>query len=266
MMFAWRKSLAVVALTGGLVGTVLGQSSTGPLAVEDRSVDRDSAGDGSSQSGRDDGVMILMQELEQYQRETRKLRNQVEKLQHRLDQMRKAQRERYLDLDTRLNALAEASTRDKPEESSSSGKDEPSDSSTNPQADRQAYQSAKDKLLQRNFQAAAKSFEDYLEDFPDGQFRAYAHFWLGEVYRNMPDRDDGAREQFQVVVNDHPEHSKAPAAMYKLATLQADGGNQGEARVTLEKLRMEFPDSREAELAARMLDELDAKGGGDNGD
>ena len=207
-----------------------------------------------------------MQELEQYQRETRTLRNQVEQLQHRLDQMQKAQRERYLDLDTRLNALAEASTRDEPEESSSSGKDEPGESSTDPQADRQAYQSAKDKLLQRNFEAAAKSFESYLDDFPDGQFRPYAHFWLGEVYRNMSDRDDDAREQFRVVVNDHSEHSKAPAAMYKLATLQADGGNRGEARVTLEKLRMEFPDSREAELAQRMLDELDAQGGGDNGD
>lgn len=265
MSLSWRNALAVLALTGALVGTVYGQSSTGPLAVEDRTVGRDS-GDESGEDDRDDAVMILMQELEQYQRETRDLRNQVEQLQHRLDQMQKAQRERYLDLDTRLNALAEKSTRDEAEESSSPDDDEDSESSSDPQADRQAYQSAKDKLLQRDFEAAAKAFESYLEDFSDGQFRGDAHFWLGEVYRNMSDRDDQAREQFQVVVDDHAEHSKAPAAMYKLATLQADGDNRGEARVTLEKLRMEFPDSREAELAKRMLDELDAQGGGDNGD
>lgn len=263
MSLSWRNSLAVLALAGGMVGAVHGQSSTGPLAVEDRSVGRDS-GDESSQSNRDDAVMLLMQELEQYQRETRNLRNQVEQLQHRLDQMQKAQRERYLDLDTRLNALAEATTRDKPEESASSDGDQ-AESSADPEADRQAYQSAKDKLLQRNFEAAAKSFETYLEDFPDGQFRPYAHFWLGEVYRNLSGRAEDAREHFQVVVEDHSGHSKAPAAMYKLATLQADDGNVGEARVTLEKLRMEFPESREAELAARMLDELKAQGGNTNG-
>ena len=265
MASLWRNGLIVLALAGGLVGTVSGQSSTGPLAVENRAVDRDS-GDESSQSNRDDAVMMLMQELDQYQRETRKLRNRVEQLQHRLEQMQKAQRERYLDLDTRLNALAEASTRDQGQDPESSGDDEDSEASSDPQADRKAYQSAKDKLLQRNFEAAAKAFENYLDDFPEGQFRAYAHFWLGEVYRNLSGKAADAREHFRVVVDDHPEHSKAPAAMYKLATLQANGGNRGEARVTLEKLRMEFPESREAELAKRMLEELAGQGGSDNGD
>lgn len=249
------KALTAFVLTGGLVVAAHGQSGTGPLAVEDRSVESGQDADPGSKeadANRDDAVMMLMQELEQYQRETRELRNQVEQLRHRVDQMRKAQRERYLDLDTRLNALAEAQTRD---EADSDGEDEASES-RDPKADRKAYQSAKDKLLQRDFQAAAEDFSAYLDDFPEGQFRAYAHFWLGEVYRNMSDRDADARKHFRVVVDEHSGHSKTPAAMYKLATLEAESGNQGKARVMLEKLRMEFPDSREAELAARMLDEL----------
>lgn len=253
------KALAALALTGGLVAAAHGQSGTGPLAVEDRSVERNQGGNRGSEdsdANRDEAVMMLMDELEQYRDETRNLRNQVEQLQHRLDQMRKAQRERYLDLDTRLNALAEASTRQEPESQSSDEEDGPED----PEADRQAYQAAKDALLQRNFKAAEEAFEEYLDEFSDGQFRPDARFWLGEVYRNMPDRDADAREQFRVVVDEYPEHSKTPAAMYKLATLQADAGELGKARVMLEKLRMQFPDSREAELAARLLDELD---GGD---
>lgn len=258
-----RGITAVVLLAGGLVGAALGQSSTGPLVVEDRSVGRE-GGKESAQNNRDDAVMMLMQELEQYQSETRELRNQVEKLRHRLDQMQEAQRERYLDLDTRLNALAEASTRKAEKESTS--EDQTSEASeTDPEADRQAYQAAKDQLLQRKFKPAAKAFASYLTDFPDGQFRPYAHFWLGEVYRNLSGQEEDAREHFQVVVDEHPDHSKAPAAMYKLATLQANAGNGSEARVTLEKLRLEFPESREAELAQRMLDELETKGGDKGG-
>ncbi len=258
-----RGITAVVLLAGCLVGAAFGQSSTGPLAVEDRSVGRE-GGKESAQNNRDDAVTMLMQELEQYQRETRELRNQVEKLRHRLDQMEKAQRERYLDLDTRLNALAEASTRKAEKESAS--EDQASEArETDPEADRQAYQAAKDQLLQRKFKAAGKAFESYLTNFPDGQFRPYAHFWLGEVYRNLSGKEEDAREHFQVVVDEHPDHSKAPAAMYKLATLQANGGNGSGARVTLEKLRLEFPESREAELAQRMLDQLETKGGDKGG-
>jgi tol-pal system protein YbgF len=258
-----RGILVAVVLASGLVGAAWGQSSTGPLAVEDRSVGQQGE-EGSAQNDQDDALMMLMQELEQYQRETRELRNQVEKLRHRLDQMQEAQRERYLDLDTRINALAEASTRKADEKAASQDAAEEAPE-RDPEADRQAYQAAKDRLLQRKFDAAAGAFESYLEDFPDGQFRPYAHFWLGEVYRNLAGQEEEAREHFRVVVDEHPDHSKAPAAMYKLATLEANAGNGSEARVTLEKLRLEFPESREADLAKRMLDELEPKDGDKGG-
>ena len=263
--FAFTLVAALVA-SGSVAVSAWGQSGTGPLSVEDRSVGQKERGQQQNeQDGRDEAVMMLMQELDRYQRETRELRNLVEQLQHRLETMKEAQRERYLDLDTRLNALAEASTRPQAGDGSSDagGSDQQeSGEQPDPEKDRKAYQAAKGELLKRNFQAAARAFRSYLDDFPDGGFRPYAHFWLGEVYRNLGERDDDAREQFRKVVEQYPDHSKTPAALYKLASLEADAGNTGKARVTLEKLRMKFPDSREAELASGMLEQLKADADG----
>ena len=126
-----------------------------------------------------------------------------------------------------------------------------------PEADRAAYSEARGKLLERDFDAAATAFEGYLEEFPEGQFRAHAHFWLGEVYSNQKEPQlDKAREQFQTVVDDYPNHSRAPTSLYKLAGLQAKGGDTAKAKVTLHKLIKQFPDASESEMAKSMLKQL----------
>ena len=100
---------------------------------------------------------------------------------------------------------------------------------------------------------------DSLKDFPQGQFRAHAHFWLGEVYSNQKTPQlDKARKQFQTVVDDYPNHSRAPTSLYKLASLQAKAGNTSEAEVSLHKLIKQFPDASEAEMAKSMLKQLNA--------
>lgn len=242
--------LIAILLAGGLVGAAWGQSSTGPLAVEDRAVGepvRETADE-----GRDEAVMMLMEELQQYRQETAELRGMVENLQHQLETMKKAQRERYLDLDSRLNALAEASLEPAENESADGENSE----SRDPAADRRAYQAAREKLLERDFEAAGKAFEQYLNDYPEGEFRPFAHFWLGEVYRNREGKQQQALKQFRTVVESYSDHSKVPAALYKLAALQAETGETGKAKVTLEKLLIQYPDSSEAAMARDTLDRL----------
>lgn len=243
------ERLIAILLAGGLVGTAWGQSSTGPLAVEDRAVGEQVRE--TADEGRDEAVLMLMEELQQYRQETAELRGMVERLQHQLETMKKAQRERYLDLDSRLNALAEASL--EPEEESGEGE---KGASRDPAADRQAYQAGREQLLERDFEAAGKAFEKYLDDFPNGNFRPFAHFWLGEVYRTREGKQQQALKQFRTVVEEYPDHSKVPAALYKQAALQAETGETGKAKVTLEKLLIQYPDSSEATLARETLDRL----------
>ncbi len=127
-----------------------------------------------------------------------------------------------------------------------------------PEADRDAYSAAKDKLIKRDFDAAAEAFEGYLNDFPNGQFRAHAHFWLGKVYSNLKTpKPEKAQAQFQAVVDDYPEHSKAPTSLYTLAVMQARDEQVSQAKVNLHKLVKQYPDSSEANQAKTLLEQLD---------
>ena len=49
--------------------------------------------------------------------------------------------------------------------------------------------------------------------------------------------------QFQAVVDDYPDHSKAPTSLYALATMQARDGKVSEAKINLHKLIKQYPDS-----------------------
>jgi tol-pal system protein YbgF len=257
----YRRLITGVML-GGLVGIAAAQSSTGPLAVEDRSVTTGKEQNGAARGApSDEAVMLLMQQLQQYEQEIQSLRGTVESLQHEIDTMKKAQRDRYLDLDSRINALAEASLNQAVEESGDEA-DSGAAASGDSGGDRKDYMSAREKLLNRDFQAARKGFRSYLDNHPDGGFRAFAHFWLGEVLRTLPDGDSGeAAKQFRTVIDEYPEHSKVPAALYKLASIQAEQGDVGRARVTLNKILLKYPDSSEARLAKTMLMQLEQEQG-----
>ncbi len=230
---------------------------TGPLAVEDRSLSRQQApvasaspSAGASSSISQDGLMMLMQQQQQFEEQIQQLNGQIEELRHELQIMKDAERERYLDLDTRINTLAEQGKTEQPDEQAAGGDNDP-------EADRAAYKAAKDNLVRRDFDAAAKAFEGYLNDFPNGQFRAHAHFWLGQVYSNQKTpQNDKAMAQFQAVVDDYPDHSKAPTSLYALATMQARDGKVSEAKINLHKLIKQYPDASEAGKAKSLLDQL----------
>lgn len=266
---AGMKRLFTGILLGTVAGALQAQSVTGPLAVEERVYPRPqssaatdtraapAAGDLSSQGG----VMMLMQQMQQYEEELQRLQGQIEELRHELERGREAERARYVDLDTRISALAETSL-DQPGHAGGAddgaGRADANRTNTaNADSDRAAYAAAREKLLSRDFPEAGKAFEQYLKDYPQGQFRPFAHFWLGEIYRSQatPDRA-GAMKQFQTVVDDYPEHSQVPAALYKLATLQAEGGDATRARVTLKRIVQQYEGTSEARLAQGMLDQL----------
>lgn len=246
------QRVTTALLLVGLVSPAFAQG-TGPLAIEDRTAPAPQ-GQAPTQAS-DEGLMLILQQLQQYEQEIAALRGQLEQVLYEMDQMKQAERERYLDLDTRINALAStgavAATGN--DEQPVAGAEVPAD----PEADRAAYMAAREKLLSSDFAAAGKALERYLADFPKGQFRPYAHFWLGEVYRGQakPDRA-AAMAQFRRVIEDFPDSTKVPSALYKLAVLEAESGDEARAKVTLNKVILQFPEASEAALARSMLEKL----------
>ncbi|MDF1630348.1 MAG: tol-pal system protein YbgF [Alcanivoracaceae bacterium] len=246
------KRLILGVILSGLWVSAFAQG-LGPLSVEDRVQDsRQSA------AASDEALMMLMQQLQQYEQEISMLRGQFEELRFELDNMKQAERDRYLDLDSRINALSTttgsvASATATPQVANSVGTGAPAD----PEAERSAYMAARDLLYASRFDDARKAFEAYLSSYPQGQFRDFSHFWLGEAWRSLdkPDREQ-AMTQFRTVIERFPDSSRVPSAMYRLAMLEAESGNTDEARATLNRVIQQFPSSSEAGYARTMLEQL----------
>ena len=239
-----------------MIGLVVGAQAqtTGPLAIEERTLPSRSAQAAPAVS--DEGLMLLMQQIQIQEQELATLRGQIEELRHELDTLRQAERERFIDLDMRINALA-ASSASTSAATESVEKPDTSAPAKDPEADRASYTAAKDKLVSGKYEEAAKAFEGYLAGYPAGQFVSYSHFWLGEIYRAMAKpQPDKAMQHFSAVVEKHPDSPKVAAALYKLAVLQYEGGDATRAKVTLNKLVKQYPDSSEAGMARSMLEQL----------
>ena len=229
--------------------------STGPLAVEERSLAQAQSQMRStstpSAAVNEDGLMVLMQQQQQFEEQIQQLQGQLEELRHELSTLKEAERERYLDLDTRINTLAERGQTEQPEDGAEGDND--------PEADRAAYNAAKDKLVSGDFKGAIAGFEAYLGEFPQGMSRANAHFWAGKLYSDQKEPDlKKAEGHFQAVADDYPDHSKAPKSLYILAVMQAKAGEVSPAKVNLHKLIKQYPDSSEAGQAKSLLDQLNA--------
>jgi tol-pal system protein YbgF len=248
------KRLLSGVLICGLMAPAFGQG-LGPLSVEDRVGPRAAQKGGGGVS--DEAMMMLMQQLQQYEHEINMLRGQFDELRHELDTMKSAERERYLDIDARLNALSGggAAPASRPSNQPASGTT--AGASADPEVERAAYMAAREHLYGSRFDEARQAFEQYLKDYPQGQFRDFSHFWLGEAFRSLekPERDK-AMAQFRIVIERFPDSSRVPSAMYRLAVLEAESGRVADARVTLNRVIQQFPNSSEAGYAKTMLGQI----------
>ncbi len=255
-------------------------ASTGPVVVKDltaatvtangQAMPVSAAGNGTAKSASDGqsaggNLLVLVQQLQRYQKQLNQLRGDVEQLRHQVDQMQKNARERYVDLDTRLRDLSAgkaATTSDAntaTDEADSASAETPSQKpSVSAAEDNKAYVAARNKLLSGDHKGAAKALSSYLTKYPNGLHVADARYWLGEVYRIEGDDAslEKAAKQFKQLINDFPNNSKVPTALYKLATVRARQGESGKAKVALKRIRQQFPDSSEAKLAAKLLKAL----------
>jgi len=184
----------------------------------------------------------LYQRIEAMQEEIQMLRGTLEEQNYTIELMKKAERERFIDLDRRINQLSSVGTKTP---ATAGG------FTANVFDDEQAaYQKAKKRIDDKEYNAAIAEMSLYLEIFPRGQYVAQAHYWLGELYTvlDVPEFDN-AQKHFQIILNEHPQHSKVPDALFKLGKLNDQQGKKTQAKVFFDRLLKEFPSSSAAALA-----------------
>jgi tol-pal system protein YbgF len=130
-----------------------------------------------------------------------------------------------------------------------------SSSSVDPVKEQQAYQAAFNLLKAGRYDQAAKSFQKFLDAFPNGKFADNAQYWLGESYY-VTRKFDSAMREFDKLVTTHPESQKVTHALLKIGYIHDELGQKDKAREVLTGLTEKYPQSTAAGLAAKRLERM----------
>lgn len=211
-------------------------------------------------------ITDLTLQLDEVRRENRELRGEVEKLGFEIEQLKRKQRDIYLDIDQRLSSGAAvpaapaapppvaAPVVPAPAAQGAPGLPAPVVDRAQVQAE---YQAAYDLLSpqQKRYQDAAKAFATFLEKHPQDELAPNAQYWLGEAHY-VSQHNAEAQAAFELVVSRYPDNPKAPGALFKIGRLQQAAGQKDAARASYERVLRDYADSPAAGLARQRLEQL----------
>ena len=203
--------------------------------------------------------MNLPQQIANMQQELQQLQGQLQVQAHDLKLLNQQQRSFYSDLNQRITQLSNLSGSSSNNSTASSAVSQATKNtmkSTSIQIqESNAYQAAFGLLMKKQYSKAQAGFTAYLADYPNGQFQANAHYWLGEIYTFQKNWSQAASE-FQTVIKQFPKSNKVADAKLKLAVVHVRQGKIAQATKELNQIQKQHPGSTAAQLASIQLQEL----------
>jgi tol-pal system protein YbgF len=210
-----------------------------------------------------DSLVDMITRLDQIQRELAILRNDVETLQYESQQSTERQRQLYLDVDRRLQAVEAATAAANATAASAavvSGAALTAGKLPVPGGSAEEnYQAAFELLKQSRYDEAIIGFQQFLAAFPESDLRGNAQYWMGETYY-VTQKYSAALEAFQVVLSDYPNSRKIPDALLKMGFAYYEQKNYSQARKALNMVVTKYPESTAARLASERLAKMDQAG------
>ena len=195
----------------------------------------------------------LLRRIGELKGENQALRDEVDRLKFQADQGADRQRQLYLDLDQRLQAIESRGVASSGAGASDDGAD------SMPLTDADSYQAAFDLLKTQRYPEAQAAFSQFLSGYPDSEMRGNAQYWLAETYY-VTKAFSEALGHFQTVISDYPTTRKVPDAWLKVGFCQYELQRWDEARVALNTVVARFGDTTAAKLASQRLAEMRQQG------
>jgi len=274
------KSGAVAVLAAA---SSLTWAQSGRLSLADRvaALEQQTASNQASQAN-----VELLNRITQLQSEVQMLRGMIEEQGYALQQAQQLQRDQALDFDTRIARLEGSggaggapvsapvegfmdapvqpavapATADAgrggivdtvlsaPSEPAPGAASAPFD----PVAERAAYDSAFDALKNGQYAEAARRFQSFLSQYPDGEYAPNAQYWLGESYY-VTQNYGIALDSFERLLARFPNSNKAPDALLKVGYCHYELKQWAQAEEVLNRAMRQYPDTTVARLAQGRL-------------
>lgn len=200
--------------------------------------------------------MNLPQRVTDLQQQLAQVRGQLQEQQRDLQLFSNQLRSFYSDLNQRITQVKNLNS-DIPNESTKSNVNSISSKGSIQLQDSTAYQKALNFLTKREFDKAEAAFQNYLNDYPNGNYVANAHYWLGEIYLEHKDMKKAALE-FKIIISKFAKSEKALDAQLKLAVIHAQNGQVAQAKQELTEIKKLHSNSTVGQLASIRLQQLEA--------
>lgn len=236
-------------------------------------------------------MLDMIQQVDEVSEDIGLLRGEIEVQGNDINEIKKRQRELYLDIDRRLRDLESGATTQAPAgqisvpqvgTTASAGiattaQQAPSVEPSTPEpatsttasvsqtpsatlsAEKAAYQAAFDTLKEGRYKQAKTELKTFLDKYPKSSFAGNAQYWLGEAHYVTRNFDQGVVE-FEKVLKTYPTSNKVPDAMLKLGYTFYERKQFDQAKAILQDLRERFAKTTAARLATKRLDRIRKEG------
>lgn len=184
--------------------------------------------------------------------------DRLDRLERDLSQL-KTLEVRVADLEKKLAALASQSSGAAASSSESEKSDSKAVKATLSAADQEAagvlYKKGFDQLMAGKYAEAGKLFKEYVDKYPDAEQASNANYWLGESYY-VGRKFDLAVKSFDAAAR--LNGPKAADALLKQGQCYIELKKNKEAKLALDSLKEQYPDSEAAKQAGKLLSSLKA--------
>ena len=236
-------------------------------------------------------MLDMIQQVDEASEDIGLLRGEIEVQGNDINEIKKRQRELYLDIDRRLRALESGASAQAPAGqinvpqvgttasvgTASTGQQTPSVEPSTPApatsttasvsqtpsatqgAEKAAYQAAFDTLKEGRYKQAKTELKTFLGKYPNSSFAGNAQYWLGEAHYVTRNFDQGVVE-FEKVLKTYPTSNKVPDAMLKLGYTFYERKQFDQAKAILLDLGERFRKTTAARLATKRLDRIRKEG------
>lgn len=222
------------------------------------------------------GLVDIMVRVESMQSELQRLVGEIELQRHSLDEIKKRQRDLYLDIDRRLLQMERGSGMgsasipvpqpavETPTVKENRVSSPPTRKTTATRApgvikkkegEQVAYQKAFDLLRALRYEKATQAFRQFLNDFPNGRYAHIAQYWLAETSYHTR-KFNIAIQDYQTLIIQYPTSPKRADALLKIGYSQFELKSFAKAKAVLKKLIKSYPGTTEAGQAENLLQKI----------
>ena len=204
-------------------------------------------------------LVKLTQQVAALERRSDELQGRMESQEYSATTTADRQRQLYVDLDARIQALEEAVQAASAVGVMEGGTLSPGQLPLPGGSDRDNYQAAFELLKQQRYEPAANAFQQFLVAYPDSELADNAQYWLAESYY-VTQKFDEALAAFELVITNYARSRKVPDALLKIGYCNYELQRFQVAREALARVQAEYPETTAARLAGQRLSRMEEEG------